>query len=264
MRVLVACIVTLALGAPAQAQQQPPPPQPPPQPQPQPQPHPQPQPPPPPQPQPSPSPPPLPAGQGQASAWYRFTLNDGRVIDVQIVGGDAANYHVNVGGAVYSVPRASVVSSMPLAQPTTQPGTYAPQPSAQQPGAYGPPPVPPVAQPINEDRGNFLDRNRRAAGWVYLGLGYFIVAPIALARRDNDSSASAGLIPVVGPLIWTLSNDDDDAFEDGWDWLAGTDCLIQTFGIYLVLTGGQQKKNAVTLSPMRGRGTHGLAVSGSF
>lgn len=207
-------------------------------------------------PTPVPSPPPLPAGQGQTSGWYRFTLNDGRVIDVQLVGGDAANYHVMTGGAVYSVPRASVVSSLPLAPPAAQP--------VAQPVAY-PPPPPPVAQPIDENRGNFLDRNPRAAGWVYLGMGYFIVAPIALARRDNDSTAAAGLIPIVGPLIWTIGEDEDDAFEDGWDWLAGLDCLIQAGGLYLVLTGGSsKKKQQVTLSPMAGRGSHGVAISGSF
>jgi hypothetical protein len=62
---------------------------------------------------------------------------------------------------------------------------------------------------------------------VYFGLGYLAIAPFALARRDNDGQAAAGLIPVVGPLLWTIPNDDDDAFEDGWDWLAGLDTAIQ-------------------------------------
>jgi hypothetical protein len=186
----------------------------------------------------------------QPPPFYRFTLNDGRVIDVQIVGGDATNYHVQTGGAVYSVPRASVVSSVALAQPVV----------------YAAPPPPEMAQPVG-DKPDWLSRNRRTAGWVYFAMGYFIVAPIALAKMDNDDDASSGLIPVVGPLIWTMNNDSDDAFEDGWDWLAATDTLIQGLGIYLVITGGKDSSGntkTVRLTPMTGRGTHGFAIGGSF
>lgn len=215
------------------------------QPQPQPQSQPQPQPQPQVQPQPQPLPPVVPGAQ--QAPWYRFTLVDGRVIDVQIVGGDNANYHVRTGGALYSIPRAQVAQSIPLAQPMV----------------YAPPP-PPVAQPVSEDKEK--DRIGRKAGWFYFGSAYVLTAAIALAKRDNDSDASAGLIPIIGPVIWAGVNDDDDFFEDGWDWLAGFDMLIQGAGVYLILTGGDNKTNtnAVTLSPLSRQGAHGVVLSGSF
>ena len=83
---------------------------------------------------------------------------------------------------------------------------------------------------------------------------------------DNDSSASAGLIPVFGPLLWTMANDEDDPFEDGWDWLALGDTLIQGTGLYLIITGGKNSsaQKSVRLTPLSGRGQHGFALSGSF
>jgi hypothetical protein len=70
---------------------------------------------------------------------------------------------------------------------------------------------------------------------------------------------------VVGPPIWTMSHDEDDPFEDGWDWLAATDTLIQGFGVYLILKGGSAPRgNQVTVSPLGRHGAHGLAISGSF
>ena len=189
---------------------------------------------------------PGPQPQPQPQPWYRMTLNDGRVVDVQVVGGDATSYHVQMSGAVYSLPRANVVSSIALVPASA-------------------PPPPPVAQPIRDDK-DPLARNPRVAGWVWFGAAYLITVPIALARSDNDSSANAGLIPVVGPLIWTLSGDDNDAFEDGWDWLAAADGLIQGLGLYLIISGGKDSstQQTVRLVPVSGRGQHGFAIGGTF
>ncbi len=199
--------------------------------------------------QPAPQPQPQPSA---AAPWYRFTLVDGRVLDVQIVGGDAASYHIQTGGAVYSIPRANVASSIALAAPTA----YAPPPTA-----YAPPPAAPA-----DDR-NFIQRNRRAAGWMYLGSMYLLTAGIALARTDNDSDAKTGLIPVVGPMIWAGINDEDKLFEDGWDWLAAGDTLMQGLGVYLILTGGDQGgpgQPQYTLAPLARNGAHGVSLSGRF
>jgi hypothetical protein len=208
------------------------------------------------QPQPQPAPPPQPQPQPQQPAappqWYRFTLVDGRVLDVQIVGGDAASYHIQTGGQVYSIPRANVASSIALAAPTA----YAPPPTAY---------APPAPMMPSDDR-NFIQRNRRAAGWAYLGSMYLLTAGIALARRDSDSDATTGLIPVVGPMIWAGINDEDKLMEDGWDWLAATDTLMQGIGVYLILTGDQDEPGQpkYTLAPLARNGAHGLSFSGRF
>ena len=67
-------------------------------------------------------------------------------------------------------------------------------------------------------------------------------------------------------MLWAGVNDEDDLFEDGWDWLAGFDSLIQVTGVYFILTGSGSRKttNAVTLSPLSRRGMHGVVLSGSF
>ena len=211
-----------------------------------------------PQPQPQPQP------QAQQAPWYRFTLNDGRVIDVQVVGGDATSYHILQTGQLYSIPKANVVGSIALpngpqaAQPQPQP-MYAPQPQPQYAPQYAPPPPPP---PARED--NFLDRNPRAAGWFYFGSFYLVTVMVALAKRDEDRTANAGLIPVAGPLIWALSEDQDDAFEDGWDWLAATDGLIQAAGLYLILSPRTSSSNQVTLTPTTRRDYGGIAIMGTF
>ena len=202
--------------------------------QPQPQPQPQWQSPPPAQPQPAPQ---------QHGAWYRFTLNDGRVIDVQIVGGDATSYHVMTGGALYSIPRANVLSSVAL------------QPAVM----YTPPPPPPAPEPARKPG------NKRMGGIATFGVWYGLTAMIAAARDDNDSSARAGFVPVIGPILWTVSNDEDDFLEDGWDWLAVTDTLVQGIGVYWIITGGQDSSSTkVSLTPVTRRNFHGFAVGGSF
>jgi hypothetical protein len=206
---------------------------------------------------------PPPQAQPQPAPWYRLTLDDGRVVDVQIVGNDAANFHVLMNGATYSLPRTKIVGSVAL-QPAAPTPSPVPPPTAYAPQPYAAPPPPPAA-PVAEDNDVFSKR-RRAAGFAYLGAAYFITAPIALARMDNDSNAKLGLIPVVGPLAWPLADDEDDAFEDGWDWLGAFDAAIQGLGLYLIITGdsGSTKQQTVRLVPMSGRGQHGFAIGGSF
>lgn len=198
-------------------------------------------------------PPPAPVPHAQAP-WYRLTLNDGRVVDVQIVGGDATNYHVVMAGTVYSLPRANVVSSVALV-----PVVYTPQAPA------APPPPPPPAQVVDDNKDPF-DGKPRTVGGLYFGVSYLTTVAIALAKRDDDPDAVGGLVPVVGPLLWTLTNDDNDAFEDGWDWLAALDTLMQGMGLYLMVTGTELRgnKKTVRLHPMTGRNQHGFAISGAF
>ena len=207
---------------------------------------------------------PQPQPQPAQAPWYRLTLDDGRVVDVQIVGNDAASFHVLMNGATYSLPRTKIVGSVAL-QPAAPPPAAVPPPNAYAPQPYAAPPPPPPAAPVSESNDIFSKR-RRAAGFAYFGAAYFITAPIALARMDNDNSAKLGLIPVVGPLAWSLAEDEDDAFEDGWDWLGALDTMVQGLGVYLILTGGDgsTKQQTVRLVPMSGRGQHGFAIGGSF
>jgi hypothetical protein len=205
-------------------------------------------------------PPPYGQPAPQQAPWFRLTLDDGRVIDVQIVGNDAANFHVQQNGAVYALPRAKIVSSVALSAPAPA-YTPPPAPAYAPPPVYAPPPPPP-AVPLDEKK-DWAERNPRAAGWAYFGSAYVLTACIALARQDNDSTAWTGLIPVVGPMAWTVSDDEDDLFEDGWDWLALGDSLIQAGGLIMVMSSSK-KSGGVALTPVSRRSFHGLALGGTF
>lgn len=111
-----------------------------------------------------------------------------------------------------------------------------------------------------------LSRHPRAVGFIYFGSAYLITAAIALARRDNDKNAVAGLVPVAGPLLWTIAGDEDDACEDGWDWLAAADGVIQLAGLYFMISGGKDRstQQTVRLVPLSWRGQHGFALGGTF
>jgi hypothetical protein len=173
---------------------------------------------------------------------------------VQIVGGDATSYHVQTGGAVYSLPRAKVLASIALAPAVIQ---TAPAPAVPP----GPPPAPPSAE-STEPSGY----SRRKAGIAYFAMSWGLTAVIASARSDNDPDARLGFIPILGPLGWTLANDEDDFGEDGWDWLAIFDSAIQAGGIYWMVVGGRfgGRDKPVVVSPISRRSFHGVAISGSF
>lgn len=162
------------------------------------------------------------------------------MVDVQIVGGDATNYHVQMSGAVYSLPRAHVVSSVAL------------QPAVM----YTPPPAPEAAG---------TKRNKRLGGIVNFCLWYGVTAMIATVRVDDDRSARLGYVPVLGPLLWSVPNDEDGFLEDGWDWLAVLDTTMQGISAWWILTGGEDRApRKVTLTPVTRRNFHGIALGGSF
>jgi hypothetical protein len=189
-----------------------------------------------------------PAEAQQPAQWVRLSLNDGRFVDGYITGGDAGNYFIQTSYGYFSILRTNVVAVTPMGAPV-QP-TYAPSPTA-----YAPPP------PESRSRKSELGR---AAGVAYFGLAYGITVLSASAKVDDDKSAKAGYIPVVGPMLWAFADDEDDVGEDGWDWLAVGGTLVQGLGAWLIITGGAQSSSKVGVTAVTTRHYSGLAVGGSF
>jgi hypothetical protein len=212
----------------------------------------QPSPTPPPAPAPAPAPAPVPAPPA-AAASYRFTLADGRVVDAQLIGGDAQSYFIQTPAGTYSLARANVTSMMALPS-----SGYAPPP----PLPMSAPPPPPVAMPPPAEE----EPRSRAAGFSMFFMSYGLTALIAYTRTDNDPDAHLGYIPVIGPIIWTAS-DEGKWGEDGWDWLGALSMLSQGMGVYGMVAGIPEKKRRRGLfgvAPVRTSTFRGVAVSGTF
>jgi hypothetical protein len=194
-----------------------------------------------------------PASAQQPAQWVRLSLNDGRFVDGYITGGDGANHFVQTSYGYFSILRTNVVAITPMGAPAPAPAAYAPNPG------YAPMPSP-YARPEGK-KSDF----GRGAGLVYFGVFYGITVLAASAKVDNDNSAKAGYIPVVGPMLWAFSDDEDDVGEDGWDWLAVGGTLMQGMGAWLFITGGESKSSKrVSITPVTSRHYSGLAAFGRF
>jgi hypothetical protein len=185
----------------------------------------------------------------QPARWARLSLADGRSVDGQITGGDAAHYFVQTPHGYFSIPRATVVAVTPLGQPAA---AHAPS---------QPPPPPPAMGPTAE--GGPIVSKRTAGLSVFVGT-YLLTASIAAARVDDDDDAKTGLIPVLGPVVWATRNDDDKFGSDGWDYLAMMSTGIQVLGLFQVLTGKGAAKTGVNISAISTKDYGGFAVSGGF
>lgn len=208
----------------------------------QPQPQPQPQPPPPAQPQPSPPP-----QQQQPAGLYRFTLTNGQIVDGYWVGGDAQNIHVQTQTGVYSLAVVNVRGYAPLA-----PVTYAP---------------PTPTQPVEAVEKKPDGPSKGKAGFGVFISAYLITAFIGRARSDKDPDAKLSYIPIVGPILWTAT-DEDKFGSDGYDWLALFSTFAQGAGVYGMIDSlGSSKpdtKPKVTVTPVSRRDYGGISVMGTF
>ena len=86
-----------------------------------------------------------------------------------------------------------------------------------------------------------------------------------MRARDD---AKLGLIPVVGPILWTAS-DEGDWGDDGYDWLGGISAFVQAAGVYGMIAGkldddDKKKPNTVHITPAAGRGMAYVSVGGRF
>lgn len=219
-----------------------------------------------------------PAEAQQPAQWVRLSLNDGRFVDGYITGGDAAAYFVQTSYGYFSIMRTNVVAVTPMGAPAPSPaaaptptpsGNYAPPPTPS--GNYAPPPsgnyapMPaPMTQPLAPPTDERKEMGGRAAGAYFFALSYGITILAASAKVDDDKSARAGYIPVVGPIMWAFGDDEDDIGEDGWDWLAAGGTLIQGMGAYLLITGGNVKSTKVKVTAVTTKHYGGLVVGGSF
>jgi hypothetical protein len=215
-----------------------------------------------PQPQPQPQAAPLvPPGP---TTYSRFTLRDGRVVDAYWTGGDPANYYIQTQAGSYWLPRADVVAVVQLAPPPV-----APQPAYVPPPVYQPPRDPYFGKAENapEEPPKDMRSQDRHEGALIFGGFYAITALIALGRVNDDKDAAAGFIPIAGPIIWTMA-DEDKWLKDGYDWLALLDASCQLIGAFRWIDGATKdapkKKSAVSIVPVTRHGYGGLAVGGTF
>ena len=210
-----------------------------------------------------------PAVAQQAPQWVRLSLDDGRFVDGYITGGDAANYFVQTSYGYFSILRTNVVAVTPMAQQAPQPQPqpqYAPPPQYA-PRQYAPPPQYAPPQPMAPPSEGQSDGKAtgRVAGFLYFGVSYGITAMVASAKVDDDPTAKAGYIPVVGPIMWAFADDEDDVGEDGWDWLAALGTLTQGLGVYMIITGETGAKSSkVKVSAVSTKHYSGLAIGGRF
>jgi hypothetical protein len=200
----------------------------------------------------SPSPPSPPQQQPQQPAGlYRFTLTNGNVVDGYWVGGDAQNIHVQTQTGVYSLAVVNVRMYAPLA-----PVTYTPPPA----------PVTPV-EPVDavEKKPDRPSKAKAGLG-VFLG-AYLVTAFIGRARSDKDPDAKLAYLPIIGPVLWTAS-DEDKFGSDGYDWLAMLSTFAQGAAVYGMIDGlGSDPKpepKKVTVTPVSRRGYGGIAIVGRF
>jgi len=174
----------------------------------------------------------------QQAQWVRIQLNDGRFVDGQITGGDAQNHFVQTQQGYFSILRANVVSITPMQTANVAP---APMPMAS-----------------DDDTPSRFTYGLRIAVGTYL-----LTAIIAGSRTKDDDDARYGFIPIAGPLLWTLKNDEDDAFEDGWDWIAMTSTVCQVGGLFGLFTPKKSRTHWL-LSANGGRNYGGLSVAGNW
>jgi len=199
--------------------------------------------------------------QQQAAQWVRLSLNDGRFVDGYLTGGDAASYFVQTSYGLFSIARANVIAVTPMGTaPVAPPPTaYAPDPNPM------PAPMPtPTAQPLAPPSENKSQAFGRGVGIAYFGISYGVVALAASAKSDDDDSAKAGFIPVVGPILWAWGDDEDDLGEDGWDWLAAVGTITQLTGVWLAITGDDRKSKGAKVTAVSTKSYSGFAVVGSW
>ena len=192
---------------------------------------------------------PPPQQQQQPAGLYRFTLTNGSVVDGYWIGGDAQNIHVQTQTGVYSLAVVNVRMYAPIA-----PVTYTPSPR-------------PVAQPVDavEKKPDRPSKGKAGFG-VFLG-AYLVTAFIGRARSDKDPDAKRSYIPIVGPILWTAT-DEDKFGSDGYDWLAMLSTFAQGAGVYGMIDslGNDPKPDPkkITITPVSRRGYGGIAIVGSF
>jgi hypothetical protein len=191
------------------------------------------------------------------AGWVRISLADGRFVDGYVTGGDAVNIFIQTSHGYFSIPRAQIVGTAPISAPAAPPPMAAPAPM--------PPPPAPIPAPPPPERTGEHDVGARAAGVLYFGMSYAIVAVAASAKRDEDDTATLGFIPVAGPIAWAAKDDEDDFGEDGWDWLAMLGSTTQALGLYLVLGGGKSRdKSKPLLSATTTRDYAGVSLAGRW
>jgi hypothetical protein len=191
----------------------------------------------PPQPQPAPQ---------QPAGLYRFTLTNGQVVDGYWVGGDANNIHVQTQTGVFSLALVNVRMYAPLA-----------------PVAPTPPPQPlPVRDAVEVKPSG---PSKAKAGFGIFISAYLITAFVARARSDDDPDSKLGYLPILGPVLWTAT-DEDKFGNDGWDWLALFSTFCQGAGVYGMIDGLGDTKTPppkkVTITS--GRNYGGISFSGTF
>jgi hypothetical protein len=175
------------------------------------------------------------SAQQAASSWVRLSLNDGRFVDGYITGGDAASYFVQTSYGYFSIARGTVIAVTPMSAAPVAPQAYAPTQPAAAP-AYAA-----MTPPAERSASSGFTRG---IGLAYFGISYGVVALAASAKTDDDDSAKAGFIPVVGPILWAWGDDSDDVGEDGWDWLALVGTITQGAGLYGAVVGGKSGESA--------------------
>jgi hypothetical protein len=197
--------------------------------------------------------------------FYRFTMRDGRVIDAYWTGGDANNYFIQTPAGTFWLSRADVVAAAPFTAAPVAPVPTYPAPTYPAPA--------PARDPYfrNEASDHPEPKDTRSAdkreGLLIFGGFYAITALIAMGRLADDKDAAAGLLPIVGPVAWTMA-DDDKWLSDGYDWLALTSASCQLIGIFRWIDGvtkdAPKKKTAVSVVPVSRGDYGGFVVTGSF
>lgn len=203
-----------------------------------------------------------PAAAQQPAQWVRLSLNDGRFVDGYITGGDAVSYFVQTSYGYFSIVRGNVIAVTPMgaAQPAPAAMPMSPTPQMQAPMA----PMAPMAQPLAPPAESDSSGMTRGLGLVYFGISYGVVALAASAKADDDDSAKAGFIPIVGPILWAWTDDEDDLGEDGWDWLAAVGTIAQGAGLYAALVGGKSSSSKPRLTAVSSKRFSGLALAGTW
>jgi hypothetical protein len=186
------------------------------------------------------------AQQPQPAQWVRLSLNDGRFVDGYITGGDATSYFVQTSYGYFSLVRTNVIAVTPMG----------PAPARS--------PTPPAFAPPATENPYPSKTFGRGLGIAYFAISYGVVVLAASAKSDEDDSARTGYIPLVGPILWAWTDDEDDVGEDGWDWIAAVGTITQGAGLYLALTGGERKKSGPRLTAVSTKRYSGLAVVGSW
>jgi len=185
-----------------------------------------------------------PVPSAPAQTLYHFTLVDGRAFEARLLGADADAFYVETATGRYTLSRDQVRMMV-----VGQDRAFDPQGTQMRPALST------TARPPTRSH---------AAGTAGFVMLYGTTVLVAYLVDDADSKL--GYIPVIGPLLWTGVNDDDDFLKDGWDWLAVFVTLGQAMSAYNMIAGTpvKTKSSAITLRPLSSSSMHGFALTGEF